>query len=287
MSYPFRHAFHDLGLARGPRLGFVVHMAEGGGTVGFLERPNRDGVSVHYVVERSGRVVQMLLETHMHSSIRTSAIRTTDDADGFYGRSSAVAVLGEWADTRRTLGPNHASIAVEIEGFAAEGPNDAQAIALVQLVAGIRERHPGIGNLGHRDFADYKACPGRKIDWTSLGGHGRQEESMPVIVTEILPGATVTLTPQDGLYDAPAGGFIREAEVSQVVPALFRTRDDAGASWIAIALPSEPNPPARLVYVIRSDVDVTRPVPVVDCDDVVTRELEAAADRAAAAVRTR
>ena len=173
MSYPFVQAYHDLGRASGPRLAFVVHMAEGGGTVGFLSRKNRHGVSVHYVIEYTGLIVQMLREDHMHSSIRTSALRTSDDADGLYGRSAAVAVMGGWADTRTTLGPNHASIAVEIEGFAATGPNAKQRESLRALVADVRTRYPDIGLLGHRDFADYKACPGTLIPWSTLGGHGK------------------------------------------------------------------------------------------------------------------
>lgn len=172
MTYPFVQAFHDLGTRKGPVLGFVVHMAEGGGTVGFLSRRNSNGVSVHYVLENSGRIVQMLREDHMHSSIRTSSIRITDDADGFFGRTAAKAVLGTWADITSTLGPNHATIAVEIEGFAATGLKIEQADALAALVDDVRGRYPNIGLLGHRDFADYKACPGRLIPWDRLGGHG-------------------------------------------------------------------------------------------------------------------
>ena len=91
MTYPFVPSFHDYGPAKGPRLAFLVHMAEGGGTVGYLSKRNPNGVSVHYVIERSGRIVQMLSERHMHTSIRPTAIRTTDDPDGFYGASAAKA----------------------------------------------------------------------------------------------------------------------------------------------------------------------------------------------------
>jgi hypothetical protein len=206
MAFPFVQAFHDLGPRKEPILGFIVHMAEGGGTVGFLSRKNRDGVSVHYVIERSGRIVQMLLESHMHSSIRirnkngTSAIRKTDDPGGPFGHSAAAAVLGDAAEVRKALGPNHATLAVEIEGFAKVGPNRLQNDALVTLVADIRKRHPRIGLLGHRDH-NVKGCPGRLIEWDRLGGHG------PANGGGAMPGLETTLpkAPAVGTLTIPVG----------------------------------------------------------------------------------
>jgi hypothetical protein len=181
-------------------------MAEGGGTVGFLSRKNRDGVSVHYVIERSGRTVQMLREDHMHSSIRirnkggASAIRKTDDPNGPFGHSAAVAVLGDGADVTKTLGPNHSTLSVEIEGFARDGPNPAQNDALAALVADIRTRFPDIGLLGHRDL-NVKGCPGRLIPWDRLGGHG------PAAGGGAMPGLETTLPDalSTGLLTIPAG----------------------------------------------------------------------------------
>jgi hypothetical protein len=158
-------------------------MAEGGGTVGYLAKENPNGVSVHYVIEYTGRIVQMLGESRMHSSIRTSSIRTTDDAPYDwrgtpirYGATAAREAMGDWATTAKTLGPNHASIGVEIEGFAANGPNDKQKDAMARLWTDIKSRHPKVRSLGHRDFASYKACPGKKIPWEEVGEHASLEE---------------------------------------------------------------------------------------------------------------
>lgn len=192
MGFPYVQSATDLGPAKGPRLAVTWHMAEGGGTVGFLSRPNPDGVSVHFVIEYTGRIVQMLLLDHMQSSIRTSAIRTTDDppyawagVPVVYGRTAAVAVMGEWADIRSTLGPNHASIGVEMEGFATDGPNTLQRAAMRTLFAHLQSRFPAIRSLGHADFQDYKACPGHRVPWDYVGGHGPAEDAMKAITSTV------------------------------------------------------------------------------------------------------
>lgn len=180
MPFPFTPSHVDLGPAKGPRLAIAWHMAEGGGTVGFLAKANPHGVSVHFVIEGSGRIVQMLALERMHTSIRirnkngTLALRSTDDPAGSpvaYGVTARRAVMGEWADVATTLGPNHATIGVEVEGFAAAGPSATQRAAAVALANEMRAAFPSLrGHLGHRDF-NIKGCPGGLFPFAALGGH--------------------------------------------------------------------------------------------------------------------
>lgn len=174
---------YDLGPARGPRAGILWHMAEGFGTVAYLANDPARGVSVHYVVEQTGRVTQMLPLDHMHSSVDPSSIRETDD-DPYtwheleirYGRTAAAAVLGDWrTPVNGSGGPNHASIGIEVEGFAADGPNDAQLPAIAELAGFLEGVFPSSRPLGHRDLQDYKACPGHRFPWELVGGHGTEE----------------------------------------------------------------------------------------------------------------
>ncbi len=221
MTYDFVAARYDYGPRKGPVRAFLIHMAEGGGTVGFLSRSPARGVSVHYVIEYSGRIVQMLSEAHASGSVNPQEIRTTDDPDGFYGATTAKAVMGSWWND-----PNSAVISVEIEGFAADGPNAAQAASLVELVDDVRTRFPDIGLLGHRDFADYKACPGKHIDWPALGGHGAFDggEMFAIRIptgaragTLTVPAGTDLFRLSDGAESpAPSGGISGVAGTSAI-----------------------------------------------------------------------
>src|SRR3989304_3822204 len=88
-TYPFVSSAHDYGPGLAPTA-IVIHMAEGGGTVGFLARPDvagqpcrHRGVSCHFVVERSGRVVQMLPLDHVAGSLNPRRLRPFGHRPGY------------------------------------------------------------------------------------------------------------------------------------------------------------------------------------------------------------
>jgi N-acetyl-anhydromuramyl-L-alanine amidase AmpD len=183
MTYRMVPARYDYGVRKAQALAFVVHMTEGDGSmsdVNYLANQPLRGVSVHYVIINTGEIIQMLPESHASGSVNPAELRTTDDAiftspDGArvtYGASVRKAVLGTW-----DRDPNSAVISCEVGGHAVDGPNKAQSEALARLVRDVRTRHPGLPTLGHRDFTSTKGCPGHRVLWASLGGHGK-----PVVV---------------------------------------------------------------------------------------------------------
>lgn len=210
----------------------VIHMAEGGGTVSWLTRD--DGNSSHYVVEYTGRITQMVLESRAAGSIKPTLLRTSNDSPYtflgetiLYGIRVGKAVLGDgWSN------PNSYVIAIEVEGYAAAGPNTAQHASLKRLIADIRSRHPGVPVLGHRDFQSYKACPGHKIRWIDYGGHGvpaASEEIMGLPLTlpsEIVKGRLVI--PLGTIAQMVASGADYKVPIQAERPALVASVTGTG-----------------------------------------------------------
>jgi len=190
--------------------GIVVHMAEGGGTVSWLTR--NDGNSSHYVVEYSGAIVQMVLEARAAGSLKGTALRTTNDPPYtylgesiVYGRTTAIGAIGSTA----YADPNRYVIAIEVEGFAATGPNPAQRASLQRLINDIRRRHGVLPTLGHRDFQSYKPCPGHRIPWVDYGGHARKVGSVAT-PPPIVAGGTAMAIQGSTVPEVPTRLFLRD-----------------------------------------------------------------------------
>jgi hypothetical protein len=188
--------------------GIAIHMAEGGGTVSWLTRD--DGNSSHYVVEYTGKIVQMVRESWWAGSLNPRLIRLTNDKPYVYlgetityGRAAQLKVLG----SAHASDPNRYVIAIEVEGFAATGPNAKQRTALHALVSDIRRRRGKLGTLGHRDWQSYKPCPGHRIPWIDYGGH-----AIIAVTTPPPPptgGPTVAIT-GSSVPEVPTRLFLRD-----------------------------------------------------------------------------
>ena len=176
LPYRFVQATHDFGKSPVPKQGIVFHMAEGTRVVEYLAGGNvLRRVSATFAITTTGEVVQMLPLDHTSGSLNPRDVRTTNDPDGFWGRR-----FTRFYDPDILTGrANQRTISIECAGFAAQGPNAKQVKATIDLVATLRARYKRpIGFGGHRDFADYKQCPGKSKGVRAIldaVGHGRED----------------------------------------------------------------------------------------------------------------
>ena len=231
----------------------VIHMAQGGGTVSWLTHPSGN-VSATFVIEYSGRIVQMVKDGDASHSLHRSIDDDTNDAPdfGIFSPEAAKAVLGDgWSN------PNAYMFSVELEGFAADGPKPVQEAALKVLVADLRARFPSIrGLLGHRDFQDYKPCPGALIPWEDLGGHGlfvEEDVTIGVIKGEDWTPRGGVKRPYRDRPDRPGGTIVGYIGVGDIVRSIAEATTPDGNRWRLTELNGAP------AWLLRIDFD-----PIVD-----------------------
>lgn len=187
--------YDNYGNRRGPALGFVLHMAEGWNVSRYLSVGNvKRGVSVHFTVEKDGKIVQMMGLDRISGSINPKVRRYTNTRR--YGHEHAVHALGDW-----WTNPNNAVISVEVAGFQKDGPNPKQVAAIAELFAWLVKKYPRLIPLGHADFQALKPCPGTKFFdevYHVLGGHGKdyKKTKPPVNKPTDTSGDDVMLTQQ-------------------------------------------------------------------------------------------
>jgi len=176
LDYRYVQATHDFGKSSVPKQGIVLHMAEGSRIVEYLAGSNvLRNVSANFAITTDGEVVQMLPLNHTSGSLNPRDVRTSNDPDGFWGRR-----FTRFYDPDILTGKANArTISIECAGFAAKGPSAVQQRAIIGLVEDLRKhyRRP-IGFGGHRDFADYKQCPGKSPGIKAIlaaVGHGRED----------------------------------------------------------------------------------------------------------------
>ncbi len=248
-------------------------------------------VSVHYTVEQEsdrwqdGEVVRCLAEDRISGSINPRTIRRGDDSDGCYGASHAKAALGTyWPETS----PNCLVISVEVAGFAKDGPTEAQQRSMVALWDELRGRYPRVIPLGHRDWQDVKACPGRtaamKAAFAAMGGHGTSySEVRDVSTRDYASGRICTVRDGARLYDYPGGLAI--GTVDAPLDRDFLGSDRSG-EYVLIGSVLDGKP--RTAWVKAKAVSDIRsaPVPSPDCSDAVAAERERIATAVLAVIRT-
>lgn len=169
LPYPYIHASHDYGRSPVAKQGIVVHLSEGCNPARYLSSGNvLRNVSANFTVEQDGEVIQMLPVQNTSGSINPRDVRKDTDDDGDWGR--------RWTryydDDILTGKVNQRTISIEVAGKARSrwgcdgltyppGPNMKQVDSLIELIERLRTKFPQrLGVNGHRDFTDWKACPG-------------------------------------------------------------------------------------------------------------------------------
>lgn len=278
MTYPYVPAKFDYGVRKGPALGLMFHMAEGGGTVHYLSKAGgvQRGVSVHAVCELSGRVVQMLPWAHASGSLNPTDTSTNK---AYYGHDHLVDVLGwpRWED------PNSYVLSMEIEGFAKIGPNPAQVDGAVAWGEDMKSLFSSLrGALGHADQTNTKFCPGTtlamKLIFEGVGGHGLWHpqsgpsqppgDPMPTIVSRI--PVIVDLHPGDELLDV-TGKHLIDVSVGQQTASPWAETLPSGGTYRLIGVVTGGKDTPCLIHATPTN---THPIPPVDCSGPVAAEHE-------------
>lgn len=292
------------GIDYGPRsgtLGISLHMSEGGDGLadGFLARKAGEdlwqwadrvnGVSCNAAILSTGEVVKMLDDNHASGNLNP------DDRAGeygYYGGSHLRAVLGAgWTN------PNEWTLSIELAGFRAAGPTDAQVASTIRLCNEWKVEFPTIrGATGHHDQSP-KGCPGltpnMKAIFAGIGGHGlwtttggsdvRFANSNGYSVTSLKRLSVKAGQLWTFLDGSAGGGFSKDATVDCL--GLADSKSGAYLVEIATGKPYVDGITRSTVVMVKTaalPVDVPPPAPV-DCTPLVTAAVTKERERVKAA----
>ena len=272
----------DYGLRTGTR-GLSFHMSEGGdGLVGYLARRSGEtdaqwrqrvnGVSCHVAILSTGEVVQMLRWDRACGNLNPN-----DRAGeyGYYGHQHLVDVLGDgWTN------PNEWTLSVELAGYRAKGPTDAQVKSAVAWGLEMKAMFPTLrGATGHHDQSP-KECPGLTANMRAIfdgvGGHGLwgKELDVQAEITDLTP-KLVTTTTNATWYELD-GKTVQSPGHAQLTDRF--SPYGVGTKRAIYVTPG--GGPRRLVLVTPTAV---KPVPALDCTDEVADARAAEYERVRAA----
>lgn len=194
------------------------HMAEGGGTDTWLTRKDgRQGNnSCHIVVKYDGSIRQLVEFDDAAWSLHNSIDADTNDASdfGIFDFKYVRAALGSGYPD-----PNRYIIAIEVEGFFDSGPNTAQKRTIRLLAAFLEGQYPKAVHLGHRDFQDYKPCPGRYLFTNLLPHASRFSAGVPIDDGDEPMLSFRVLGPSDGtLLIAANRGIVNLLDGKAIIP---------------------------------------------------------------------
>jgi hypothetical protein len=193
------------------------HFAQGGGTDTWLTRQDgRQGNnSCHIVVKYDGSIRQIVEFDDAAWSLHNSIDADSHDAPDFG--------IFAFRYVREALGsgysdPNRYIIAIEVEGFFDNGPNAAQKRTIRLLAAFLEREYPKAVHLGHRDFQDYKPCPGKYLFTNLLPHASRFSAGEPISGDDPMLSFRV-LGPADGTVTIAASrGIVNLLDGQATIP---------------------------------------------------------------------
>jgi hypothetical protein len=157
---------------------------------------------------------------------------------------------------------------------------------MVALWDELRGRYPKAIPLGHRDWQDVKACPGRtagmRAAFAAMGGHGTSySEVRDVSTRDYVPGRICTVREGSKLFDYPGGLAIGtvDAPLDRDYLGTDRSGDFALIGSVLDGRPRTAWVKAKAVSDIRST-----PSPSLDCTAAVTAERQRIANAVRAVI---